>query len=462
MIRNRQTLNINLRTNWRYAVVTFLLIAVSATTSFSESSEAGTDRKVFDSLAGSYDKGIVFNPADGNGTLEDYLKYAALQSQALRRAFYQWKAAMEKTGYAGALPDPMLSFGYYIENVETRVGPQEKRLGLKQSFPWFGSLDAKKEMAVQQANAAYRMYQAEKLKVYYSVKAAYYDYYYLGRDIALTAENMELLKFWESVARVKYQVALKQHPDVIKAQVELGKLEDRLLTLKDKIEPTVARLRAILNLPDSVDIPVPSSLTVREVKLDADSLLSDALINNPNLVAMTHIIERERSGLRLAKKASLPNFTVGVDYVQTGPALDPNMPESGKDPWIVGVGINLPLWFGKNNAKKREAAAKLLSAEYNYSEAQNQIAALVERLVFQYSDAARKAKLYRDGLVPKAEQALNASYTAYQAGEMDFLNVLDAQRQLLDFQLQMEKALSDLATRQAEIEMIVGKELIIQ
>ena len=68
-------------------------------------------------------------------------------------------------------------------------------------------------------------------------------------------------------------------------------------------------------------------------------------------------------------------------------------------------------------------------------------------------------QLYRDGLVPKAEQALNTSYTAYQAAEADFLYVLDAQRELLAFELELERARSNLATRRAEIEMVIGKGL---
>ena len=69
-------------------------------------------------------------------------------------------------------------------------------------------------------------------------------------------------------------------------------------------------------------------------------------------------------------------------------------------------------------------------------------------------------RLYRDGLVPKAEQALNTSYTAYQAGEADFLYVLDAQRELLAFQLLVERARSDMAIRRAEIEMVIGNGIL--
>ena len=64
--------------------------------------------------------------------------------------------------------------------------------------------------------------------------------------------------------------------------------------------------------------------------------------------------------------------------------------------------------------------------------------------------------MYRDGLVPKAEQSLNVSFAAYQAGETDFLNLLDAQRQLLDFQLALDRARTNAAIRQAELEVITG------
>ncbi len=85
--------------------------------------------------------------------------------------------------------------------------------------------------------------------------------------------------------------------------------------------------------------------------------------------------------------------------------------------------------------------------------------ALAERIIFDYEDTLRKMRLYRDGLLPRAEQSLNATYTAYQAGETDFLNLLETQRQLLDFQLQFERSSSNHAIRRAELEMITGTDL---
>jgi len=130
---------------------------------------------------------------DSSFSLDDYLDLAAERSPALKSAFYNWKAAIERSDYAGALPDPLLSYGYFIENIETRTGPQNQRIGLRQSFPWFGTLGTRKEMASKSADAAYQQFESERLKLLYRVKSAYYDYYFLARDIDITRANLELM-----------------------------------------------------------------------------------------------------------------------------------------------------------------------------------------------------------------------------------------------------------------------------
>jgi outer membrane protein TolC len=396
---------------------------------------------------------------DSTITLNDYLVAAMKHNPGLRSAFNCWIADLKKSDYEGSLPDPMFSYGYFVENVETRVGPQEQRFGLRQSFPWFGTLGAREDMAFAMSQASYERYQAAKFQLFFEVKAAYYDYYFLGQDLLVTRENLELLEFWESVAQTKYKVGLKQHPDVIKAQVELGKLEDHLRALEEQEAPKAARLRALLNLPDSVGLAIPMSIAVTEAPLIQDSVISLITQSNPGLRALENTVESERAGERLAGKQALPSFSIGVDYIQTGEAINPDMPESGKDPWMIGASVSLPIWFGKNSARKKEAQARCRAAEYNLRDSENQLAAVTQGLLFEYSDALRKTRLYRDGLVPKAQQSLNAIYAAYQAGETDFLNVLDAQRQLLDFQLTVAREQARLATKRAQLEMLSGSDL---
>ncbi len=435
-------------------------VVVLLVVSFGSSKADDRHRILADSLQTVFERSDadpVFDP-EGAG-LEDYLVRAAVQNQALRVVFYEWVAAEQAAGYSGSLPDPKFFYTYFLENVETRVGPQLQRLGIQQNFPWFGTLGAKKDISSESAGAAYQRFESQKLRLFYEVKTAFYEYYYLGRDIAITRDNLELLTFWEKVARARYRVALKQHTDVIKAQLELGKLEDRLRTAEARLAPAAARLRAVLNLPDSVQLATPEQVRIDEVNVDANRILEVIQTRNPDLQFLVHMIEKNRAAVKLAGKVSYPGFTIGLDYIHTGDALNPSMIDSGKDAVTATVGLSLPIWFGANKARKREAEASYRSALHRHTETANRLSALAEQLIFDYEDALRKTYLYRDGLIPKAEQSLNATYTAYQTGETDFLNLLETQRQLLDFQLQFERSSSDLAIRRAELEMITGTDL---
>ena len=394
-----------------------------------------------------------------NGMLQDYLAFAALHNPGLKAAFYDWQSSLEREGVVEALPDPMLSYGYFIKNVETRVGPQEQRFGVRQTIPWFGTLGAKGDMAFEASNIAFQKYQKTKLELFYKVKSAYYDYWFLGREIELTKENLQLLQFWESVARTKYKVDQQTHHEVIRAQVELGKLDDDLKTLESMVQPTSARLRSALNLPDSVLLPIPTSITEDETAADRDIIVKKVLSYNPDLKSIEHLIEKEKADVRLANKSWFPNFTFGIDYIQTGAALNPTMEESGKDPLIVNFSVNIPIWWGKNKAKQDEARARYKSAQYSLNDTRNKLIESAEQLIFEYDDALRKIRLYRDGLVPKAEESLNATFAAYQAGNTDFLNVLDTQRQLLDFQLMLDRSKRNQAVKKAALEVMTGENL---
>jgi cobalt-zinc-cadmium efflux system outer membrane protein len=396
---------------------------------------------------------------DASKGLDHYLTYAALNNPGLRAAFYKWKAELKKVSEVSALPNPMFTYGYFIEKVETRVGPQNQRFALRQSFPWFGTLGNKGDIAWAASQAAYEKFRSARLKLYFDVKTAYYDYYYLGRQIRITQDNADLLTFWESVARTKYKTATANHADVIRAQVELGKIEDELATLRDKQTVLQARLRAALNLPDSVAIAPPDSIQTIESPIPRDSVTHWIVAGNPHLKALAFQIAKEESAVSLARKAWLPGFSIGVDYIETGPALNPSMAESGKDPWMVSASINLPIWIGKNKAKVEAAQAGKLAAENQLDQAENDLAEFGARVSFEYDDAVRKLRLYRDGLVPKAEEALNASYAAYEAGQIGFIGLLDTQRQLLAFSLELEAARTNSAKRLAELELITDKEL---
>ncbi|MHC4389213.1 MAG: TolC family protein, partial [Planctomycetota bacterium] len=158
----------------------------------------------------------VTEPSDVNSLigLEDYLRYAALNNAALKASFEQWKAATEEVPQAKSLPDPKFTYSYFIREVETRVGPQRQKFGIMQVFPWFGKIEARTDAAAAKAKAARKRYEAEKLKLFWQVKDAFYEYLYLGSAVEIARQNLELLKHFEDVARTRYMAAAASHPDV--------------------------------------------------------------------------------------------------------------------------------------------------------------------------------------------------------------------------------------------------------
>ena len=111
-----------------------------------------------------------------NSELSDYLAYSALNNPGLEAAFNRWKAALNRVPQVRSLPDPRFNYKYFIEEVETRVGPQRQSFGISQLFPWFGKLDLRGDVAAQAANSARQKYQAAKLKLFFEVTDVYYAY----------------------------------------------------------------------------------------------------------------------------------------------------------------------------------------------------------------------------------------------------------------------------------------------
>lgn len=396
---------------------------------------------------------------NSQSTLDDYLAYAALNNPGLKAEFHRWKAALEKIPRVKAMPDPRFNYTYFVQSIETRVGPQRQRLGLSQTFPWFGKFKLQGDVAMQAANARQQRYEAAKRQLFYRVKTAYYDLYFLGQNLTITEKNLELMTYLEEVARTKFQANMVPHATLIKAQIELGKLEDRLLSLQDLAEPVKARLNAALNRPAQAELPLPTTVDLPD-SIPAEETLLDSLASvNPELRALAFSAASEQTAIDLAKKQGLPDLTFGLEFMETGTALNPDLADSGKDPIGLMVSMNIPLWRGKYNAAQREAEQRFLATQHDHVEAKNKLETDLKIALYEYRDAERKIELYRNSLLPRAEQSLNVTQQAFVTGTVDFLDLIDAQRTLLEFELTTQQAITAKAKTLAKIEMVVGMDL---
>jgi outer membrane protein, heavy metal efflux system len=391
-------------------------------------------------------------------SVEDYLLYAALNNPGLEAAFNRWKAALERVPQVTALPDPRFTYRYFIEQVETRVGPQRHGVGISQRFPWFGKLEQRGGAAMEQAHAMRQRYEAAKLALFSRVRNAYAETFYLTRSIAVVRENLDLAKNLEGVVRERYRTGHATNADLIRAQVELGRVEDRLRTVTDLQGPIAARLNAALGRPAAAALPRPTALPAAVFTASDDEVIAWLREASPELRAMRHDIARHEHAVALARKEYYPDITLGLDYIDTGSARMPGVPDSSKDPVIATVSINVPLWLAKYRAGERESEANLRAATLARADRENTLEAEAKMVLYQFRDAERKIDLYRDTLLPKARQALRAAMTAFEGGKASFTDLVDAERVWLEFHLMHERARADREQRLADIERLTGKQ----
>ena len=393
---------------------------------------------------------------DENATIEDYSTYSLLNNPGAHSAYHDWKAALEKIPQAKSLPDPSLSYGYFV-SVEDGDRPRQHEFQLMQMFPFFGKLGLREQIEVASAMAAHASYEQEKLNLLNRLKEAYYEYYYLGRAIQITEQNIELLGRLEEVAAAAFRAGGAQQ-DVLKAQVELEKLKNRLKSQEDMRGATAAKLNAELNRPIDTPVPWPKGVKPQTLQFSEDQILQLARTGNRELKAMSFEVEKSRAMLALARKEFWPDFGLGVGYMlMDGTGSASMMSGDMGDNVSAMVSVNLPIWRKRLHAAVREAQAMLESAVAAKQQKENALLSEVRMMLYKHNNAVRQIGLYANTLIPKARQALDASEAGYRAGKVDFVNLLDGERELLEFSLDYEMALSEHFQRVAELEMLVGQ-----
>lgn len=395
----------------------------------------------------------VASTADGEpsigetSTLDECVTYALLHSPEVQAAFYRWQADSERIDQATALPDPMLMIGRALRRAEERYA-----VGISQMVPAWGKRELRGREASKMADAGRKRFESAALAVRYAVASAYYELQYIAHAVALTQENLDLLRRLEEVAAAQYQVAAGRQADLVRLQIESAELEDRLAQLADLRVSLAARFNAALNRPHDAPVPFGRPIDARRVGVGADELLALLREANPELHGMDDEIEAARIGTELARRERLPDFTLSLEYEDMRePMGDLN------DPLMLGVAVNLPLWREKNEAQLGESIARRLAVSAERRARYNMLSAELGEAHFEHRDANRRLALYRDSLIPKADQSLASLLGLYQGGRGGFLDVLDAERMLLEFQLAQRRAAADSAIALARLDAIVGR-----
>ena len=380
-------------------------------------------------------------------SLTDYLNLAAANNAELKAEFEKWKAAIEQVPQAKSLPDPQLMYGYATEPT-----PQRSMFEVMQMFPWFGTIEARTDAASAMAKSAGRQYEAKKLAVFYEVKQAFYEYNFLARATEITNENLQLMRHFEEVARTKYAVSTTGQSDVIRAQVELATMQNDLASWEKSRPAITARLNSLLNRYAESELPWPKSPSYKEMPIDYKQAEGLITRNNPELQSAAFDIEAAKNNEKLAKKKFYPEFGVGV-------AIDAGMGNNMESRTMPKIQLTLPIWRDNYKAAERQAHSQLIQAMQQKLQTENNLASRAQQVLYELQDSDRKIRLYRDTIIPKVKEMIATSETAYQAGSLDFLSLIDSQRTLIRYQLEYERAVADNGQKLAELEMLVGTQI---
>lgn len=393
--------------------------------------------------------------------LNGYLKSALRHNPRIAAAAADWQAQRKQIGAVRGLPDPTFNFGYFLENVETAVGPQQWKAGFMQMIPWPGKLITQGSIQSQKAEAAQHHLQSVIADVSFQVETVYLDAYYLERSIAVTQENLDLVGQWEQVILAKYRTAAASQADLIKTQIETIKLQDDLATLKARRLPLLERFRALINTDTLSHLIFPDKLSDPGMSLDKVMVREAVLSGNPDLASMKSMQKAAEKSLVRTKLNWLPDFSVGLDYINTGNRSMGGVPvpESGKDPVIVMGSLTFPLWAFKQADQVSAAREKTVQSQQEVQSKINGLEVTFEQAWFAYEDAERKQRLYQEQLLPKSLESLRTTEKAYIGDQVEFLSLVDAQRRYLSFKLISEKSIVDTYKAIALLQKMTGRSL---
>ena len=378
-------------------------------------------------------------------TMEEVLDIAQKNNLEIWAARKKWNAAQSRITGEKTLDKPQISY-------ERMYSGDEKLIGISQEFPFPGKLRLKGQVASKEASMAELDYRAKEREIRSKVKSAYAMYFLAVKSIDIFQENIELVRRFSKVAESKYSLGKVSQTDVLRAQIELIKMLNMLVTLNQEKETAQAMLNTLLNFRPQNPLGVPQEPKIKRFNQTLEDLQNMALASRPELLGSKTAVERSEKALISSKFEYLPDIMAQFRNRQ---AVNPEMDKSQD----AMVGITIPLWFWKQKSMVQMAEAEKERSEAEYQAMKNMTLFGVKDLLVKAQTAERLVDLYRTSVIPLAEQALTVSESAYQADKVSFLELVDVQRNLLQFRVEHYQHFYDYSLWSAELERVIGKDL---
>lgn len=388
--------------------------------------------------------------------LDRLIGIAIERNPKIKAAEKEAEAFSRRIPQEGSLSDPIVGLGIKNLNPQRFTIGEEVMSGVQfkfsQRFPFPGKLKLREEVATKSYERKLQVLEAVRLDVIRELKEAYFQLFYVSRAIETFRSQKEILETARSLTEAKYESGKGAQSDLFKAQIEIARIDEMTIPMKEMYRSIQAQINALLDYPlnGPIESPIVREIDTLEVSLpELQSTLSE---RSPILKEADLTISENDKVLELSKKDSYPNFVIegGWDYKGR---LD--------DMYEIMVGIEIPLYHKRKQRQKVEESLAQLAGS------QNQFTSIRNDLSFRMTDYYLKAKasealitLYQEKIIPKASLAVESSLSNYQVDRIDFLSLLTDINTLFSYQLVYFKELSQLWISIANLENMSATELV--
>jgi outer membrane protein TolC len=405
---------------------------------------------------------IAQTTGDGNSvdsaarlSLDETVREALEKNPEVQSALHTAKALERRIPQVKALPDPTVSVGWAgnVTPFSIMSGDASSYRGVtvSEQFPYPGKLKLQGAMAAKEVDAAQADYEAVRRRVATEVKAAFFDYFYFEKAIQTTTQNKDLLEKLSKIAEARYRVGKTMQQDVLRSQIEISLLIEKLTILEQQKETAQARLNAYLLRKPESPLPPPAEVTPSTMLYSQEELYALAQENDPAVLKNQQMVDRSRLGIALAERQYRPDIGVSYMFQQRSAQQDMNG---------LTFNVSIPVFYKtKQRQGVAEASESLVSAEKMRDNRLNEVRFELKQQYLAAKAAERLLSLYSKGVVPQSSLALESSMASYQVGSVDFLSLIANFRTLLNYEVDYYRQLADYQIALARMESLTGTEI---
>jgi cobalt-zinc-cadmium efflux system outer membrane protein len=401
--------------------------------------------------------------AEDAGPAEDLSRLidsAIANNPELKASDARWQMFKNRVSHAGRLEDPMLTLkiqnGIVNDPFNFRKDSMtQKVVGISQQVPFWGKRKLREEVAEREAESYWWLVEERKLELAKMVKETWYQLYAVDKSLQIVGKNISIMDDFITLAETKYSVGQGAQQDLFKAQVERSRLLDMQIVLTQQRKSLQANLDALLSRPSETPIGAIPDFGIKPLMRSYDELRNIACENRPMIKSLNALIDKGTAGRKLAEKEYWPDFNVSFEYMQR----DRFEGSAGDDMYALGVTFNLPVQRHHRHEMVAESDAEARMAAEELKALKNSIGSGVTDLLAQIERRRKQFELYRDGIIPQAEQSLESATIGYRVGKIDFLTLLDSRVTLFNYEREYYDALADYQMKLAQLEALVGKVL---